>query len=57
MEADNQFGKTNLTWDYSDPINVPTSPAPFYFDATIFAYERTGFYEIFALRKSHKRIQ
>ena len=44
MEADNQFGKTNLTCDYSDPINVPTIPAAFYYDATIFAEEKEGIF-------------
>lgn len=30
----------SLTWDYSDPVNGPTLPAPFFYDPQIFAEEK-----------------
>jgi carnitine monooxygenase subunit len=34
------MGKPDLTWDHSDPATGTTMPAPFFFDAGIFAEER-----------------
>ena len=32
--------QTDLAWDYSDPVNGPTIPAPYFYDPTIFEEEK-----------------
>ena len=40
MGPDKPFSQPDLTWDYSDPVNGPTIPAPFFYDPSIFAEEK-----------------
>ena len=40
MGPDKPFSQPDLTWDYSDPVNGPTIPAPFFHDPSIFAEEK-----------------
>ena len=40
METEKPFSQPELTWDYSDPVNGPTIPAPFFYDSSIFAEEK-----------------
>ena len=40
MGSDKPFSQPDLIWDYSDPVNGPTIPAPFFYDPSIFAEEK-----------------
>ena len=39
-KTDTIQSQTDLTWDYSDPVNGPTIPAPYFYDPTIFEEEK-----------------
>ena len=39
-KTDTIQSQTDLSWDYSDPVNGPTIPAPYFYDPTIFEEEK-----------------
>ena len=39
-KTDTIQNQTDLSWDYSDPVNGPTIPAPYFYDPTIFEEEK-----------------
>lgn len=39
-KIDSPSSQPGLTWDYSDPVNGPTIPAPFFYDPQVFAEEK-----------------
>jgi hypothetical protein len=43
MGPDKPFSQPDLTWDYSDPVNGPTIPAPFFYDLLSLLRKKNGF--------------
>jgi len=45
----NAISHKDLKWDYSDPVNGQSLPAPFFYDPEIFEQEKnTHLYELLA---------